>query len=132
MISTRGRYALRVMIDIAKNQKATGFIPLKDIADRQQISEKYLEGILVILTRENMLIGVRGKGGGYRLTKSAEEYTVAEILLPTEGTLAPIACLKEGAPACNRSDICKTLPMWRGLNSVIINYLSGIKLSDLL
>ncbi len=131
MISTRGRYALRVMIDIAENGNG-GYIPLNDIARRQGISEKYLESILVILTRGNLLSGLRGKGGGYKLTKPPEEYTAKSILCLTEGSLAPVACLKEGADACARSGECKTLSLWTGLNRVIDEYLESVKLSDLM
>ena len=131
MISTRGRYALRVMIDIAENGTG-GYIPLTDIAERQEISEKYLESILVILTRAGLLEGVRGKGGGYKLTKRPEEYTVGGILRLTEGSLAPVACLKEGAAACNRTEVCKTLPMWKGLDKVINDYLDGVTLAELI
>lgn len=131
MISTRGRYALRVMIDIAENSNGN-YIPLNDIAEREGISEKYLESILVILTRGNLLNGLRGKGGGYKLTKSPEDYTIKSILMLTEGTLAPVACLKEGAEPCTKKSICKTLPVWTGLNDVINGYLESVKLSDLI
>ncbi len=131
MISTRGRYALRVMIDIAENGNG-GYIPLNDIARRQGISEKYLESILVILTRGNLLSGLRGKGGGYKLTRSPSEYTAKSILSLTEGSLAPVACLKEGADVCARSGECKTLPLWTGLNRVINEYLESVTLSDLM
>ena len=130
MISTRGRYALRVMIDIAE-QNSKDYIPLNDIAKRQNISEKYLESILVILTRGGFLNGVRGKGGGYQLTRSPKEYTLSSILRLTEGSLAPVACLKEGA-TCERSVHCKTLPVWEGFYAVINDYLDGITLADLL
>ncbi len=131
MISTRGRYALRVMIDIAENSMGS-FLPLNDIAARQGISEKYLESILVILTRGNLLLGMRGKGGGYKLTRTPEEYTVGMILRLTEGSLSPVACLKEGAESCEKSTECKTLPVWKGLNDVINTYLDGITLAELL
>lgn len=131
MISTRGRYALRVMIDIAENSMGS-FLPLNDIAARQGISEKYLESILVILTRGNLLLGMRGKGGGYKLTRTPEEYTVGMILRLTEGSLSPVACLKEGAGSCEKSAACKTLPVWKGLNDVINTYLDGITLAALL
>ena len=130
MISTRGRYALRVMTDIAENGGGN-YITLCDIARRQGISEKYLESILVILTRGNLLNGLRGKGGGYKLTKAPSEYTVKEILLLTEGSLAPVACLKQNADVCARSDSCKTLPLWKGLDKVLNDYLQSVKLSDL-
>lgn len=130
MISTRGRYALRVMIDIAENSNGN-YIPLKDIAERQNISEKYLESILVSLTRGGLLNGLRGKGGGYMLTKKPEDYTVLEILDLTEGSLAPVACLKFGAAPCERRATCKTLSVWQGLNNVVNDYLSHITLASL-
>lgn len=130
MISTRGRYALRVMIDIAERGNA-GYIPLNDIAARQAISEKYLESILVLLTRAGLLEGVRGKGGGYKLTRPPEQYPLSAILRLTEGSLAPVACLKDGA-TCERSSFCKTLPVWKGFYAVIDDYLSGVTLADLL
>lgn len=131
MISTRGRYALRVMIDIAENSGGN-YITLNDIAKRQGISEKYLESILVLLTRGNLLSGLRGKGGGYKLTKDPGKYTVRSILLLSEGTLSPVACLKDGAQPCLRQSECKTLPVWKGLNDVINEYLEGVTLADLI
>lgn len=131
MISTRGRYALRVMIDIAENSNGN-FIPLDAIAARQEISEKYLESILVILTRGNLLLGMRGKGGGYKLTREPKDYTLGTILRLTEGSLAPVACLKEGAEPCEKSPVCRTLPVWKGLNEAINTYLDGITLEELL
>lgn len=130
MISTRGRYALRVMIDIAENSNGN-YIPLKDISARQNISEKYLESILVCLTRGGLLNGLRGKGGGYMLTKKPEDYTVKDILGLTEGSLAPVACLKNGAVPCSRRSTCKTLSVWQGLDKVVNEYLEGITLADL-
>lgn len=131
MISTRGRYALRVMIDIAENSNGN-FIPLDAIAARQEISEKYLESILVILTRGNLLLGMRGKGGGYKLTREPKDYTLGTILRLTEGSLSPVACLKEGAEPCEKSPVCRTLPVWKGLNDAINTYLDGITLEELL
>ena len=131
MISTKGRYALRVMIDLAENQK-DGYLPLKEIAERQEISEKYLENILKTLVRHKLLTGLRGKGGGYRLTRSPEEYTVGGILCLTEGTLAPVACLEEGAKECPRRANCRTVPMWEKLNFLINSYLDGITVADLM
>ncbi len=131
MISTRGRYALRVMIDIAENSNGN-FIPLDAIAARQEISEKYLESILVILTRGNLLLGMRGKGGGYKLTREPKDYTLGTILRLTEGSLSPVACLKEGAEPCEKSPVCRTLPVWKGLNEAINTYLDGITLEELL
>ena len=131
MISTRGRYALRVMIDIAENSNGN-FIPLDAIAARQEISEKYLESILVILTRGNLLLGMRGKGGGYKLTREPKDYTLGTILRLTEGSLSPVACLKEGAEPCEKSPVCRPLPVWKGLNEAINTYLDGITLEELL
>ncbi len=130
MISTKGRYALRVMIDLAERDPAV-YTPLRDIAERQNISEKYLESILKVLIRENYLVGLRGKGGGYRLTRPPESYTVGSILKQTEGSLAPVSCLECGAVACARASSCKTLPMWQRLNAIIDDYFEGITLADL-
>ncbi len=131
MISTKGRYALRVMIDLAEHQ-AEGYIPLKEIATRQEISEKYLESILKVLVREQLLTGLRGKGGGYRLTRGADQYTAGEILRLTEESLAPVSCLEAGAPVCPRTAICRTLPLWQELDSLINNFLNGVTLADLI
>ena len=131
MISKKGRYALRVMIDLAEHQTGE-YIPLKAIAQRQGISEKYLESILKALVRENLLTGVRGKGGGYRLTRAPETYTVGEILRLTEGSLAPVACLEDRAESCCRMAECRTLPMWRKLDALIQNFFDGITLADLM
>ena len=131
MISTRGRYALRVMADLATHQDE-GYIPLKDIAARQEISEKYLESILKGLVQNRMLVGIRGKGGGYRLPNPPESYTVGSILRLTEGELAPVACLESGAEACPRRDHCLTLPMWSKLNGMIQDFFDGITLADLI
>ena len=130
MISTKGRYALRVMIDIAENQH-DGYLPLREIAARQEISEKYLEAIVKSLVKEQYLTGLRGKAGGYRLTRPPQEYTVGSILRLTEGSLAPVACLGDNPPDCPRMADCRTLPMWRELNTMIQNYFDGITLSDL-
>ena len=130
LISTKGRYALRVMIDLAEHQ-AEGFIPLKVIAERQEISEKYLESIIKLLVKAKLLNGVRGKGGGYKLTKSPEQYTIGSILRLTEDSLAPVACLERDAAACPRMAECRTLPLWRGLDKVISDYLDNMTLADL-
>lgn len=132
MISTRGRYALRVMADLAQHGQAGGYVPLKAIAQRQEISEKYLENILKSLVQQGMLEGARGKGGGYRLTRKPEEYPVSGILRLTEGALAPVACLEEGAAPCPRRDRCTTLPMWEKLNGMIWQFFDGITLADLM
>lgn len=128
MISTKGRYALRVMIDLAEHQ-AQGYLPLKEIAQRQEISEEYLESILKVLVRSKLLAELRGKGGGYRLTRPPEQYTVGEILRLTEGSLAPVACL--GQEECARREHCRTLPMWKKLNGLVNEFFDGITLADL-
>ena len=130
IVSTKGRYALRVMIDLAEHQ-AERYVPLKEVAARQDISEKYLENILKVLVQNGFLEGLRGKGGGYRLTRSPDQYTVAEILLLTEGSLAPVSCLTPGAPACERMANCRTYTMWKCLNDLIADYFGKITLADL-
>lgn len=131
MISTRGRYALRVMIDLAEHS-ADGYIPMKDVAERQKISLKYLEKILPVLAKNEFIVGVHGKGGGYKLTKKPEEYRVGDILRLTEGDLAPVACLECNAEKCEQTSDCRTLPMWVKLNSIINNYLDGVTIADLM
>lgn len=131
MISTKGRYALRVMLDLAENQ-GEGFLPLRDIAGRQGISEKYLESILKTLVKNRLLLGLRGKGGGYRLARPAAEYPIGEILRLTEGGLAPVACLEAGAQPCARAQDCRTLPMWKKLDELISQYLDGVTIADLM
>ena len=129
MISTRGRYALRVMIDLAEHIDE-GYIPLQTIAKRQGISEKYLESIMAVLSKAGLLEAVRGKGGGYRLSKPAKEYTAFEVLSLTEGTLAPVTCLERGQQ-CENAVNCRTLPLWQGLDQVIAAYLCSYTLADL-
>ena len=131
MISTKARYALRVMIDLAEHQDA-GYIPLKDIAARQEISEKYLEIIIKILVKGKMLKGLRGKGGGYILTREPSEYIVGEIIELTEGPLAPVACLQPDAEVCNRRDICVTLPLWEKYNTLVHDFFFNITLEDVI
>lgn len=131
LISTKGRYALRVMADLA-GHPSEGYTPLKRIAQRQEISEKYLEAVIKALVRAGLLRGVRGKSGGYQLTRSPEQYTVGTILRLTEESLAPVACLEEGSAPCARAAGCLTLPLWQGLDRVINEYLDGITLADLL
>ena len=131
LVSTRGRYALRVLIDMAEHQ-SDHYVPLKEIAQRQEISEKYLESIVKALVKGGVLTGLRGKGGGYRLSQPPEECTVGAVLRATEGTLAPIACLTEDAPPCARQAECRTLSMWQGLDRVIQEYLDGFTISDLI
>lgn len=132
MISTRGRYALRVLVDLAENQPEDGYLPLKDIATRQDISQKYLEGIMTTLSKAGMVEGVHGKGGGYRLRKTPAEYSIYEILSLTETSMAPVACLEKGAATCDRADACKTLPVWSRLNQMMNDYLDSVSLADLM
>lgn len=131
MISTKARYALRVMIDLAEHQDA-GYIPLKDIAARQDISEKYLEIIIKILVKGKMLKGLRGKGGGYILTREPSEYIVGDIIELTEGPLAPVACLQPDAEVCNRKDICVTLPLWEKYYTLVHDFFFHITLEDVI
>ena len=129
-ISTRGRYALRVMADLARNQRGEGYMPLKEIAQRQNLTVMYLEQIIALLTREGFLLSVRGIGGGYRLARPPYAYSVGEILRAAEGSLAPVACLVQDGPPCPRSAQCETLPVWQGLQKVIDDYLDGITLEQ--
>ncbi len=129
-ISTKGRYALRMMIDIAENQD-NGSVSLKDISKRQDISLKYLEQIVGLLTRAGFLKSRRGAGGGYVLTKTPEKYTVGDILRVTEGNLAPVACLEEKDNLCPKAESCKAVRYWQGLYNVINSYLDGTTLLDL-
>ena len=131
IISTRGRYALRVMLDLAENGSGE-YIAMKKIAERQGISLKYLERILPVLTQNRIVEGVQGKGGGYRLTRKPEEYKIGEILRLTEGDLAPVSCLERGAAPCGRRGECRTLPMWTKLHDIIGDYLDSVTLADLL
>lgn len=130
LVSTKGRYALRVMLDLADRNDGEA-VPLKEIAERQELSLKYLESIMPALKESGLVISTAGKGGGYRLAKPASEYTVGEILKVSEDQIAPVSCLNEGF-VCTRADTCKTLPMWRKLDSVISDYLDTVKLTDLL
>ena len=128
-ISTRGRYALRLMVDLAERNEE-GFIALKDIAERQQISKKYLEQIIPVLTRAGLLITSRGFQGGYKLSKPAKDYTVGEIIRATEGNLSPVGCMVGDENLCPRKDACKTLPLWQGLKKVVDEYFDGITLQE--
>lgn len=130
MISTKGRYALRVMIDLAEHADE-GYVPLKEVADRQEISKKYLEIIVRDLVKGNLLIGASGKGGGYRLCRKPEEYTVWEILECMECSLATVACLTDGVDPCPRAADCKTLPMWEEFDGMVKAYFTGKRLSDM-
>ena len=125
LISTKGRYALRVMVDLAEHNTGN-YIVLMDIAQRQNISEKYLEGILATLSKGGLVSALRGRGGGYKLTKAPEDYSVGSILKLTEGSLAPVACLER------RAAECRTLPLWAKLDKLIDDYLESVSLADLL
>ena len=131
VVSTRGRYALRVLLDLAEHEAET-FTPLKDIAERQGISHKYLESIMAQLVRGGFVEGVHGRGGGYRLSLAPKDCRVSDIILLTEGSLSPVACLEAGAPICERRGECRTYPLWAGLERTIRQYLDGITLNDLL
>lgn len=131
IVSTKGRYALRVMIDLAEQNKEA-YIPLKEIAKRQNISQKYMEGIMTILSKNNFIEATHGKGGGYRLNRSPEDYKVGDILRLIEGTLAPVTCLECGAKPCERADECRTLPMWQKLDEMINGYLNNVSIADLM
>ena len=130
-ISTRGRYAIRVMIDLAEHGE-DGYIPLADIAKRQEISEKYLEAIVASLVKADMLVGLRGKKGGYRLTRRPADYTLYDILRITEGSFAPVSCLEAGSITCPRAAICKTVGVWSGFQELVVNYFKNITLDHLL
>ena len=131
MISTRGRYALRVLVDLAQNGHEC-FIPMKDVAARQGISLKYLEQILPVLTKNKLVETAHGKGGGYRLAAKPETIVIGDVLRLTENNLAPVACLAEGAGKCERESICPTLDFWKGLNDVVNTYLDSKTLEDLI
>ena len=131
MISTRGRYALRVMVDLAINSDGS-YVAMKEVAERQQVSLKYLERILPLLVEKKLVEGVRGKGGGYRLTREPDEYTVGEILRAAEGDLAPVACLENGARPCLRASFCPSLPLWEELDTLVAGFLDHKTLADLI
>ncbi len=130
-ISTKGRYALRIMIDLARHAQHEP-ISLRGIAERQNITSKYMEGIMALLLRHELLISSRGKMGGYRLSRSPEEYTVYEILCAAEGALAPVQCLSVQVNTCPLQDQCSTLPLWKGLELVVKDYLEKVTLADIL
>ena len=131
MISTRGRYALRVIIDLAEKQ-TNDFVPLKELADDQQLSEKYLESIVKTLVQNGLLEGVRGKGGGYRMKIKPEECTIGSVLKLTEVGLAPVACLETDTMECPRADKCRTLPMWKKLHGMLSNFFDSVTIADLM
>ncbi len=131
IVSTKGRYALRVMLCFAQRDRE-GYVPLKEIAEAEGISQKYLESIMTILSKAGFVDAIHGKGGGYRLNRAPGEYTVGSILKLTEGSLAPVSCTTQGASACSRSTCCQTLPMWERLEKMIDEFFEGITLEDLL
>ena len=131
IVSTKGRYALRVMVNLAR-RPAEEFVPLKEIAEAESISQKYLEAIMSALSKAGFVDAVQGKGGGYRLNRPASAYTVGSILNLTEGSLAAVSCTTQGSSACSRSTCCDTLPMWQKLDRLIQDFFDGITLEDLL
>ena len=131
IVSTKGRYALRVMVCFAQRGRDE-YIPLKEIAEAEGISQKYLESIMTVLSKAGFLDAVHGKGGGYRLNRAPEEYTIGSILKLTEGSLATVSCTTQGAAACSRSTCCQTLPMWERLDKMVDDFFEGITLADLL
>lgn len=131
IVSTRGRYALRVMIDLAEHAGEER-IPLKEVSERQEISQKYIETIMTLLSKNGFVDAVHGKGGGYKLNRKPENYKIGEILRLTEGTLAPVACLEQGAAECPKRDRCRTIPLWEKLNSLVTGYLDSVSIADLM
>ena len=131
IVSTKGRYALRVMVNFAQ-QPADSYIPLKEIAEAEGISQKYLESIMTILSKAGLVDAVHGKGGGYRLNRTPEHYTVGSILKLTEGSLSAVSCTTQGASACSRTECCHAKPMWDKLDAMIDSFFEGITLADLL
>ena len=131
IVSTRGRYALRVLVDIAEHSDEER-IPLKEVAERQGISQKYIESIMTLLSKNGFVDAVHGKGGGYKLNRSPDKYKVGDILRLTEGTLAPVACLEKDAKKCPREKVCRTIKMWSKLDTLIEGYLDRVTLEDLM
>ena len=131
MVSTKGRYALTVMVDLARNGKES-YVSLSDIAEREDLSMKYLESIISILNKGGMLNSLRGKNGGYKLSREPKDYNINEILLLTEGTLAPVGCIMQDGVHCDKAATCSTLPLWAGLDATIEKYLSNITLEDII
>lgn len=131
LVSTKGRYALRVMIDLAEHMNGR-YIPMKEVAARQELSLKYMTKIMQSLTKGGVIEGMHGKGGGYRLTRLPEEYPVGEILRLAEGTLAPVSCLGKEASACAKTEECRTIAMWEELDRRIAAYLDSVTISDLM
>lgn len=131
MISTRGRYALRVLLELSK-YNSDCYVPMKSVAESQELSLKYIERIMPVLSKNNLVEGIQGKGGGYRLSRTPKEYTIGEILRLTEGNLAPVSCLECNAEPCKRAHMCKTLPMWNEFHKIANNYFDSITLEDLM
>lgn len=131
IVSTKGRYALRVMVYLALHGEEER-IPLKEIAESESISQKYLESIMTTLSKAGFVDAVHGKGGGYRLNRPAAEYTIGSILKLTEGSLATVSCTTQGPAACSRSTYCRTLPMWERLDKMVDEFFEGITLADIL
>lgn len=131
MISTKGRYAIRILLDLAEHNNG-GYIPMKEVSARQEISLKYIEKIMPSLKSAGLIDSVHGIGGGYRLSRAPEQYSLWEILKIAEGDLAPVACLQENAPACHRAAECRTLSVWEGYYELTRSYFSGISLADLM
>ncbi|MBQ7976119.1 MAG: Rrf2 family transcriptional regulator [Clostridia bacterium] len=131
LISTRGRYALRVLLDLAQH-KGDGYIPMKAVAQRQGLSLKYIQAIMPVLSKNKLIEGVHGKGGGYRLSKPLSEYKVGDILRLTDGNLAPVTCLECDAKPCDRKDSCPTLPMWTEFHKIVNDYFDGVTLENLI
>ena len=131
MISTKGRYAIRILLDLAEHHTGS-YIPMKEVAARQEISLKYIERLMPALKAAGLIDSVHGAGGGYRLTREPEEYTLWEILTLAEGDLAPVSCLQRNAAPCQRAAECRTLPVWEGYQKLTENYFRGITLADLL
>lgn len=131
MISTKGRYALRVMVDLAEANKEA-YVPLKEIAARQNISQKYLESIMSVLSKNDLIDAIHGKGGGYRLNRDPLAYKVGDILKVTEGTLVPVACPECEEKVCEAAGECRTLPMWKELNKMITEYFDNVSIADLM
>lgn len=131
MISTKGRYSVRILLDLAEH-RGGGYIPMKEVAARQEISLKYIERLMPALKAAGLIDSVHGAGGGYRLTREPEDYTLWEILTLAEGDLAPVSCLQQNAPPCQRAAECRTLPVWQGYYDTTRAYFSGITLADLM
>ena len=131
IVSTRGRYALRVLVEMAEHSSDER-IPLKEISEKQGISQKYMESIMTLLSKNGFVDAIHGKGGGYMLNRKPEEYRIGDILRLTEGTLAPVACLEKNAELCPKQNVCRTVGMWRKLDELIESYLDSVTIADLM